>query len=164
MTSKAGDRICSWKTLIDPRDIITVGCNDIIKHVTQGGETDFIDFYTLAEFQNAEAQKLGFVLDATCDWRTAGAEDYASSFWVFDNMACFGYLPTPYKSAVFPIYRVYPFSRLGFFLAALPGSDTAYFRGTCILRGLSRQTYLEYFDDPFDEADDNDSSLVKLPD
>jgi hypothetical protein len=164
MTSKAGDRICSWKTLIDPRDIITVGCNDVIYHITQGGESDFIDFYTLAEFQNAEAQKLGFVLDVTCDWMTAGEESFVESFWVFDNMTCLGYLPATYKNAVFPLYRVYPFSRLGFVLTANAGSDSAVFRGTIILRGLSRQTYLEYFDDPFDEADDNDSSLVKLPD
>jgi hypothetical protein len=163
MTSKAGDRICSWKTLIDPRDIITVGCNDIIYHATQAGESDYIDFYTINEFQNAEAQKLGFVLDATCDWYTTGAESASNSFWVFDNIVCFGFLPSSYKSSVFPIYRVYPFSRLGFVLTAL-SNDTAYFRGTLILRGLSRQTYLEYFDDPFDEADDNDSSLVKLPD
>jgi hypothetical protein len=164
MTSKAGDRICSWKTLIDPRDIITVGCNDIIVHTTQGGESDFIDFYTLAEFQNAEAQKLGFVLDVTCDWYTTGAEDVGESFWIFDNMICFGYLFNSYKQSLFPIYRAYPFSRLGFVLTANPGGDIAIFRGTLILRGLSRQTYLEYFDDPFDEADDNDSSLVKLPD
>jgi hypothetical protein len=163
MTSKAGDRICSWKTLIDPRDIITVGCNDIIAYTTQADEADFIDFYTLAEFQNAEAQKLGFVLDATCDWYTAGEEDITETFWVFDNMICYGYQPNTFKSAVFPIYRVYPFSRLGFVLTADAGGG-AVFRGTLILRGLSRQTYLEYFDDPFDEADDNDSSLVKLPD
>lgn len=168
MTSKAGERLCNFKTLIDDRDLITVGTKNKIQAIAAPGGSTYFDFLAEDNALSSAINDLGFVYFV----QIAGYRH--SDIYAIDSYFIIGGIRHMFAGLSFGssfyfsmheiyIYKPFPFE-FGVELYNNNQSAEVGFNCTFQFIGISRETYLEYLHDRYSDSEENDSSIVKLPD